>query len=76
MNVYTQSTFPFDWAMVQNNLASAYLRRIRGERRRKLGGGNRKYYRQALNVYTQSAFPFDWAMIQNNLAAAYLYRIK
>ena len=32
LSVYTRDAFPVDWAGTQNNLANAYLYRIRGER--------------------------------------------
>ncbi|MEG4347095.1 CHAT domain-containing protein, partial [Microcoleus sp. A003_D6] len=59
----------------QNNLANAYLYRIKGDR-----GDNLEraiaFYEATLQVRTRPAFPEKWAMTQNNLANAYLYRIK
>ncbi|WP_414553489.1 CHAT domain-containing protein, partial [Anabaena sp. CCY 0017] len=58
----------------QNNLATAYLNRILGERAENLELAIAAY-QQALSVYTRTAFPEKWAMTQNNLATAYLNRI-
>jgi CHAT domain-containing protein len=63
------------WAMTQNNLATAYTERIRGEKADniELAIG---LCTAALTVYTLDAFPEKWAMTQNNLAAAYTERIR
>jgi CHAT domain-containing protein len=61
--------------MTQNNLATAYLFRIRGERADNLEQAI-SAYTLALQVYTCEAFPQDWAMTQNNLANAYRDRIR
>ncbi|WP_171974725.1 CHAT domain-containing protein [Leptolyngbya sp. 'hensonii'] len=74
LQVYTCDAFPEDWAGTQNNLATAYTNRIRGERADNLEQAIMAY-QQALQVYTCDAFPEDWAGTQNNLANAYLYRI-
>ncbi|MEM9542238.1 MAG: tetratricopeptide repeat protein [Cyanobacteria bacterium P01_E01_bin.42] len=75
LKVFIREVFPQDWASIQNNLANAYLYRIRGERAENLEKAIAGY-ELALQVYTPSAFPQDWAMTQNNLANAYLYRIR
>ncbi|MFB2881344.1 CHAT domain-containing protein [Floridanema aerugineum] len=64
-----------DWAGTQNNLATAYLYRIIGERAENLERAI-EYYAAALTVRTRDAFPQDWAMAQHNLATAYLYRTR
>jgi CHAT domain-containing protein len=61
--------------MTQNNLATAYRGRIRGERADNLEQAIAAST-LALQVYTREAFPQQWAMTQNNLAIAYLYRIR
>jgi CHAT domain-containing protein len=75
LKVYTFDAFPQEWALTQNNLASAYLYRIRGEKaenlERTIAG-----LTEALKVCTFEAFPQDWARIQNNLAVAYRNRIR
>ncbi|MEQ9486619.1 MAG: CHAT domain-containing tetratricopeptide repeat protein [Coleofasciculus sp. F4-SAH-05] len=73
--VYTQSDFPQDWAMTQNNLALAYNHRIRGDNAENIEEAI-AHYDNALVVRTQSDFPQDWATTQNNLAAAYTDRIR
>jgi hypothetical protein len=56
-----------DWARIQNNLASAYMARIRGERTENLERAI-QHFEQALTVYTREAFPEQWARVQGNLA--------
>ncbi|MEQ8383797.1 MAG: tetratricopeptide repeat protein [Coleofasciculus sp. A1-SPW-01] len=73
--VFTQSNFPQDWAMTQNNLGNAYLYRIHGDRAENLEVAIAHYYKVLL-VYTQSDFPQQWAGTQNNLAIAYSDRIR
>ncbi|MCT7957634.1 CHAT domain-containing protein, partial [Laspinema palackyanum] len=75
LTVYTPSAYPEDWAMTQNNLASAYSNRIRGERGENLERAI-ACYEAALTVRTRSAYPEKWAMTQNNLAVAYGDRIR
>ena len=62
-------------ANTQNNLAIAYINRIRGERAENLELAI-ACYQEALKVSNSDAFPQDWAMVQNNLGGAYLYRIR
>ncbi|NER27165.1 MAG: tetratricopeptide repeat protein [Symploca sp. SIO1C4] len=73
--VFTREAFPQDWAMTQNNLASAYLYRIRGDKADNLESAIAAC-QAALQVRTREAFPQNWATTQNNLANAYLYRIR
>ncbi|AFY32934.1 TPR repeat-containing protein [Calothrix sp. PCC 7507] len=75
LQVYTREAFPIDWAATQNNLAAAYLYRIKGEKVDNLEQAI-SASQLALQVRTREAFPVDWAATQNNLAIAYLYRIK
>ena len=73
--VFTREAFPQQWAMTQNNLANAYLFRIRGQKADNLEDAI-KYFQAALQVRTRKAFPVDWATTQNNLGNAYLFRIR
>ncbi|MDB9313848.1 CHAT domain-containing protein, partial [Spirulina sp. CS-785/01] len=73
--VYTRTAFPEQWAKTQNNLANAYLYRIRGERAENLEQAIAAYD-AALEVRTRTAFPEQWAMTQNNLGNAYRNRIR
>ncbi|MBW4575784.1 MAG: tetratricopeptide repeat protein [Aphanothece sp. CMT-3BRIN-NPC111] len=75
LTVYTREDFPSDWAATQNNLATAYIHRIRGDRAENLEQAIASY-QVALTVYTRKDFPSDWAATQNNLATAYIHRIK
>ncbi|MEG4116219.1 tetratricopeptide repeat protein [Microcoleus sp. N9_B4] len=63
------------FAQTQNNLAAAYITRIKGSRAENVEMAI-ALYGAALTVYTLEAFPEDWAMAQNNLAAAYANRIN
>jgi tetratricopeptide (TPR) repeat protein len=71
LEVYTKEAFPFEWARSQNNLATAYLYRIRGETAEHLEMAI-SAYQAALEVYTRETFPEQWAMTQNNLGLAHL----
>ncbi|WP_287753894.1 CHAT domain-containing protein, partial [Microcystis sp. M112S1] len=62
-------------ATTQDNLAFAYVNRIRGDKAENLDQAIAAY-REALKVRTFEAFPQDWAATQNNLAAAYYSRIR
>ena len=73
--VYTPQTSSENWAALQNNLATAYLYRIRGDKAENLENAIAACT-AALEVYTRHDFPVQWAMTQNNLSIAYLYRIR
>ena len=75
LEVYTRADFPKDWAMTQNNLATAYKHRCRGDRAENIELAI-KCYESALEVYTCADFPKNWAMTQNNLANAYSDRLR
>ncbi|MFM5960142.1 MAG: CHAT domain-containing protein, partial [Dolichospermum sp.] len=75
LKVRTFDAFPQDWAMTQNNLATAYRDRIRGNKAENLEKAI-AYYQEALKVTTFDDFPQDWADTQNNLATAYSDRIR
>jgi CHAT domain-containing protein len=75
LEVYTRADFPEDWAMTQNNLATAYSDKITGNRAENIDRAIACYL-QALEVRTRADFPENWAMTQNNLATAYYDRIR
>jgi CHAT domain-containing protein len=64
-----------EFAQTQNNLATAYTYRIRGEKAENIEQAI-ECYMNALDVYRRDAFPQDWATTQNNLANAYRERIR
>ncbi|NES19741.1 MAG: tetratricopeptide repeat protein [Symploca sp. SIO3E6] len=74
LQIYTREAFPEQWAAIQNNLATAYTNRIRGEKAENLENSIASCH-NALEIRTREAFPVDWAMTQHNLATAYLCRI-
>ena len=73
--VFPRESQAEQWAMTQNNLASAYCDRIKGDRAENLEQAI-KCYQNALTVRTCDAFPEQWAITQNNLATAYGDRIR
>ncbi|BAY10866.1 CHAT domain-containing protein [Calothrix sp. NIES-2098] len=75
LEVRSCAAFPQQWATTQNNLATAYYNRIKGERAENLELAI-VASQLALEVRTRAAFPVDWAATQNNLATAYSDRIK
>ncbi|WP_257236372.1 CHAT domain-containing protein [Nostoc sp. 'Peltigera malacea cyanobiont' DB3992] len=72
LQVYSQETFPMDWAMAQKNLGVVYSQRIIGNKAENLDGAI-KYYEAAFQVFTRDSFPYYWAKNQNNLAIAYTH---
>jgi tetratricopeptide (TPR) repeat protein len=74
LTVYTQTAFPQDWAMTQNNLGVAYSDRLVGDKAENIERAI-ECYENALQVRTQTAFPQDWAATQNNLGNAYSDRL-
>jgi len=70
MNAFTREAFPQEWATAQNNLAMAYIDRIRGDKVDNLEQAI-AHIKQALQVRTREAFPQEWAQTQNNLGESY-----
>ncbi len=75
LTVVTREADSEKWATSQNNLAGAYLYRIRGEKADNLELAIAAL-EASLEIYTRDAFPEDWATCQNNLASAYKNRIR
>ncbi len=75
LTVMTREAFPYDWALTQNNMAIAYLYRIRGDRAENLEKAI-ELYKAVLTVHTREAFPYGWTRAQNNMANAYYVRIR
>jgi tetratricopeptide (TPR) repeat protein len=73
--VLTRERFEEGWASLQNNLANAYINRLRGDKADNMEKAL-KACQQALQVYTQQRFPEEWATTQNTLGEAYRNRIK
>lgn len=70
VQVYTQDTFPADWARIQNCLGEVYSSLPGGDHQANLKKAI-QCYEAALQVYTRDAFPIVWATIQTNLGNAY-----
>ena len=75
LKIFNRYDYAQNWAMTQNNLAIAYLFRIKGERGENIEKAI-AFHEAALQVRTRQAFPQDWATTQNNLAIAYYSRIQ
>ncbi|MDB9432275.1 DUF3110 domain-containing protein, partial [Microcystis aeruginosa] len=82
LTIFTFDAFPQEWALTQNNLAIAYLNRIRGEKAKNLERAITAC-QEALKVLTFDGFPQNWALnpqnwalTQYNLAVAYIDRIR
>ena len=75
LEICTREPFPPQWGGIQNNLATAYMDRLGGERANNLEQAIH-HCEQALKVRTREAFPAAWATTQNNLATAYRERIR
>lgn len=70
LRVYTETDFPEQWAMTQNNLGIAYWDLSAGDRGANLDKAI-ACFENALRVYTETNFPRQWATIQYNLGYAY-----
>ncbi|MBC8229226.1 CHAT domain-containing protein [bacterium] len=75
LQVYTPIDYPEDWAMVQQNLAAAYMDRLEGNQAKNLEFAI-SCCQAALEVYTQESYPESWAAMQQNLGEVYRYRIE
>ncbi|MBD2603526.1 CHAT domain-containing protein [Scytonema hofmannii FACHB-248] len=75
LKVFTREALPLDWAMTQNNLAAAYIDRIKGDRADNIEQAIATST-AALTVFTREALRKEWAETQHNLATAYNNRIK
>jgi len=75
ITVITREVSPEEWAMLQNHLGLAYLKRIDDNLAQNWEGAIAAF-QAALQVYTREALPHQWAEIQNNLGLAYFNRIQ
>jgi len=72
-NLYTREQLPQDWAMTQNNLASALKKqgiRTGGAHGTELLAQAVDAYRSALEVYTREVFPSYYELVRKNLDKA------
>ncbi len=70
LRVYTEERYPYQWALIQNNLGATYRERILGNKAENLEQAI-ACYTAALRVYTEDTFSVDWAKTQNRLALIY-----
>jgi CHAT domain-containing protein/tetratricopeptide (TPR) repeat protein len=75
LEVFTITEDPQNWGFIQNNFASAYLKRIEGDRAENIEKSIQRY-ESLLEVRTKVDLPIEWALTQNNLANAYGERIR
>ncbi|GAA6617237.1 hypothetical protein NUACC26_030470 [Scytonema sp. NUACC26] len=73
--VFTTDTFPEEWVITQNCIASTYFRRIQGDKAKNFEMAI-TVLQAALQVSNQQTFPEQWVMTQNNLGSVYLKRIN
>jgi uncharacterized protein HemY len=62
----TRKAFPEQWASTQNNLATIYTKRIRGEHADNLERAIH-HYGQTLGARSREAFPHEHRRVQHNL---------
>jgi CHAT domain-containing protein len=70
LDIFTQKSMPFEWAMTQHNLGNAYLKKIDEEKNNFEKAINA--FEAALTERSQDKAPYYWAMTQNSLGTAYL----
>lgn len=70
--MWTRDSFPYEWALAQNNLGNAYGNRIVGERLENLKQAMAAQ-EAALTVWTHEALPECWNKFQINLCRNFLY---
>jgi len=70
LEVCPQNNNPIEWADLQDNLASAYAKRMSEDEISNLEMSI-FHYQQALQVRTFESYPYEWAKTQNNLGCAY-----
>jgi tetratricopeptide (TPR) repeat protein len=70
LEVCPQNNNPIEWADLQDNLASAYAKRMSEDEISNLEMSI-FHYQQALQVRTFESYPYEWAKTQNNLGGAY-----
>lgn len=75
LEIYTEDTYPNDWAMTQNNLALVYRDRQRGNAAQNLERAI-ACHQDALRVYTPTAMPQAYGITQINLGQVYERRIE
>ena len=69
LQVYTQSEYAYEWAMIQYNIA----RTVSEQQSYEKNSWNTAvtHYTAALSVFTRDTYPYEWAMTLNNLGSAY-----
>ncbi|MUG94181.1 tetratricopeptide repeat protein [Scytonema sp. UIC 10036] len=75
LSVFTRNTDSVSWALIQNNLGSAYSERLKGDKAENLENAIAAY-RLALDVRTREDFPEQWARTQYYLGIAYYNLLK
>ena len=73
LEIFTQDSFPEDWARNQHNLADAYLKRVQGHARKNIEEAI-SLYNEAAEVFTAEAYPHKWFRNHAHLGVAYLER--
>jgi len=66
LRVYTETEFPRDWAMTQNNLGLAYGDLPAGDKRQNMQNAI-DCYEAALRVRMETDFQREWEIVQENV---------
>lgn len=72
LEVYTEESFPADFARVMDALGTLYRSRSDGDRLESFQKAE-QCYRAALRIYRPDTYPDDWASTQTNLGNCYLF---
>lgn len=75
LRLFSQATFPHEWAHINIHLANAHLQRLGGGRKENIEYAI-KCFHKALDVVTVTDDSIAWATIQNNLGLAYIDRVS
>ncbi|MBU2832148.1 hypothetical protein ACSDBR_13355 [Acidithiobacillus ferriphilus] len=74
LRIFTADKFPREYAIIHNNLATAYLSMTMGDEASKMREALAvQSYESALRAVTLDAHPTEYAMLQNNLGNALQY---
>src|SRR5258708_1491144 len=70
LRAFTQADYPLQWALIQNNLGSAFRAQQAGDRAENLRHAA-ACCEAALRVFSEADHPQQWAATQNSLGATY-----
>jgi tetratricopeptide (TPR) repeat protein len=68
--IFTEETFPLQWATVQQCLSTVYIMRVQGNKKMNLQQAIIRG-QSSLRLFTRSTYPLEWARTHTYLAEAY-----